>query len=120
MDEMSLDEGIAILIERIYNIRILLVRSYAKGRVEDIVEKRWFWPYTALAGMGRERVDDNTHYVILHNNRGIHYDLFFSKFYKKAIFSRQEMKNSSTVSSLFNRELEGGDGKSESHVEVYI
>ena len=117
---MWLDEAIAMFIEKIYNIRILLVRSYHKKRVVTLAGDEKFWPYTALTSTVPNAVKDNTHYVILHNNRGNHFNLFISKFYKKAIFSRDEMKESPTVSSLFQRELEGGDGKSESHDEVDI
>ena len=107
---MWLDEATAMFIEKIYNIRILLVRSYHKKRVVTLAGDEKFWPFTALTSTVPNAVKDNTHYVILHNNMGNHFNLFISKFYKKAIFSRDEMKDSPTVSSLFQRELDDGVG----------
>jgi len=124
-DDVYLDEGLARVVEKLYDLKLLVVLNFEHGNFEhgnttlipgwdtivqnekckhadDLEKVRKFWPYVAYVNEGKLNA---SHYVLLSNSNNEHFEVFYSNFYKKAVFTKTEMQESPTVSVLFRQEL---------------
>ena len=108
------DEIFAKIVEILFGFKILLVMNvdksdedifaaYHAAKRGDSNTNRPFWPYTEYVRGSAEVYD---HFIILDNHCSRHFEVYFSNFYEKGIFTWDELVASPTLRVLFRPFIE--------------
>lgn len=109
-----MDEIFAGIIEILFGFKILVVMNVDRSD-KDIFEGyhaakkgeagtgREFWPYTEFV-RGSDAIYD--YFIILDSHCGGHFEVYFSNFYEKGIFTWEELVASPTLSVIFRGFIE--------------
>jgi len=109
-NDLWMDEGLVMVIEMIYRIKVLVVKnpkqpkSSGKSKSGDPLEKaigqchKWtFQPF--LPQMYHHQCSH--HFIILNNYDNDHFDVFISNHLKRGVFTWEEIQGSPTIGVLF-------------------
>ena len=127
-----MDIIVARIIQNLFGFKILVVKNFPKtdknfmpgfteARERDAMKRKGdvpaevynqkcqeFWPYVEFVFEtgSNSALSVHEHFVILNNQRNQHFEVFFSNFYHKGIFTFDELRNSPTLSVLFKQIVE--------------
>ena len=125
-----MDVVVARIIERIYGLKILVVKNFpkddkdflpgfAEAKRNDDASKLYgedaaqnkvqdYWPYVEYVyeTESNDKLCVHEHFVVLNNFQNRHFEVFFSNFHRKGIFTYEELCNSPTLSVLFKQVID--------------
>ena len=124
-----MDIIVARIMQDIFGLKLLVVKNFSKNdkyfmpgfseaRERDALRRKGdvqaeiynqkcqeFWPYVEYVHETKDNsaLSIHEHFVVLNNHQNQHFEIFFSNFYRKGIFTFDELRNSPTLSVLFKQ-----------------